>query len=277
MRGPGVPHCGKMELVSSTGTQAVDRAAQLLSRVVLAESPPAFGDLVSGTGLAKSTAHRLLQALERHQLVSRHEDGGFAAGPLFARYASRRSPLADLIALAQPTMQHLSATTGETVNLAVARGPSVVQVAQIDSTFLLGTTNWVDVDVPPHSSALGKVFYAAGVLPEPTAPMERLTERTIRDPVAFARELDGVRAKGYAVTRGELEIGLDGVAAPVYDEEGAVVAALGVSGPSDRVGRQLNRLGALLITAAESLSAALGHAGQEKQDRQHTQQQKGAA
>src|SRR6476619_7133419 len=71
----------------STGTQAIDRAAELLSRVVLADEKPAFGELVTDTGLAKSTASRLLQALERHRLVHRDEEGGYAAGALFALYA----------------------------------------------------------------------------------------------------------------------------------------------------------------------------------------------
>lgn len=250
--------------VTTTGTQAVDRAAELLSRVVLAESPPAFRELVAGTGLAKSTAHRLLQALERHQLIHRHESGGFSAGPLFALYASRSSPLEELISLAKPTMQSLSAATGETVNLAVVRGTTVVQVAQIDSTFLLGTTNWVDVDVPPHCSALGKVFYAAGVLRAPTRPLPRLTERTITDPTDFASEMHHVHELGYAVARSELEIGLDAVAAPVHDASGAVVAALGISGPSDRVAGQISRLGPLLTTSAEALSSVLGHEQHEK-------------
>jgi IclR family transcriptional regulator, acetate operon repressor len=245
--------------VSTTGTQAVDRAAELLSRVVLADSPPVFGELVAGTGLAESTAHRLLHALERHQLVHRHESGGFSAGPLFTLYASRTSPLEELVTLAKPTMQELSAATGETVNLAVARGNTVMQVAQIDSTFLLGTTNWVDVDVPAHCSALGKIFYAASVLATPSSSLERLTERTFTDPTEFAGELARIREQGYAVTRGELEIGLDAVAAPVYDATGKLVAALGISGPSDRVGGQLARLGPLLKSSAETLSGALGY------------------
>ncbi len=199
----------------STGTQAIDRAAELLSRVVLADEKPGFGELVTDTGLAKSTASRLLQALERHRLVHRDDAGGYAAGALFALYASRHEPLDELITLARPTMQELSNATGETVNLAVPRTNTVVQVAQIDATFLLGTVNWVDVDVPPHCSALGKVFYATGAIELPTDGLERRTDRTITDPSDLARQLRQVRAQGYAVALGELEVGLDAIAAPV--------------------------------------------------------------
>ena len=241
----------------ATGTQAIDRAAELLSLVVLADEPPDFGDLVSDTGLAKSTASRLLQALERHRLVHRDHDGAYEAGSLFALYASRHEPSLELVRVARPVLEAVSAATGETVNLAVVRGHTVVQVAQIDSTFLLGTTNWVDVDVPPHASALGKVFFAAGVVPLPTTAMERCTSKTITDPRVFRRQLDGVRSRGYAEALGELEIGLDAIAAPV-SRAGQVVAALGISGPSDRIGQQRPQLGSLLITHSHELSEILG-------------------
>lgn len=243
----------------TTGTQAIDRAAELLSRVVLADEPPGFGDLVNDTGLAKSTASRLLQALERHRLVHRDDSGAYAAGPLFALYASRREPYDELIRLAQPTLEQLGLATGETVNLAVARGNTVVQIAQVDATFLLGTTNWVDVDVPPHCSALGKVFFAAGVLPLPAEPLERRTRHTVSSIAAFKRQLERFRTQGYSEALGELEIGLDAVAAPVLDHNGGVVAAIGVSGPSDRVHHQLPQLGSLLTSKAEALSGVLGH------------------
>jgi DNA-binding IclR family transcriptional regulator len=244
--------------LTTTGTQAIDRAAELLSRVVLADEPPGFGDLVLHTGLAKSTASRLLQALERHRLVHRDDSGGYAAGPLFALYASRREPYDELIRLARPTLEQLGVATGETVNLAVARGNAVVQIAQVDATYLLGTTNWVDVDVPAHCSALGKVFFAAGVLPLPSEPMERRTRHTVTTVEALRAQLDRYRTQGYAEALGELEIGLDAVAAPVLDATGDVVAAVGVSGPSDRVHSQLPQLGALLTSQAEALSGVLG-------------------
>jgi IclR family transcriptional regulator, acetate operon repressor len=248
----------------ATGTQSIDRAAELLSRVVLADAPPAFGDLVEDTGLAKSTASRLLQALERHRLVHRDDSGGYEAGPLFALYASRREPLDEFIQLARPTLEQISAATGETVNLAVVRGNAVVQIAQVDSTFLLATTNWVDVDVPAHCSALGKVFFAAGVLPVPTEPLPRRTPRTITDLAAFERELATIASQGYAEAYGELEIGLDAIAAPVFDRDGDVVAAIGVSGPSGRVYEQRKHLAILLTSHAEALSSVLGHRKNER-------------
>ncbi len=242
----------------ASGTQAIDRAAELLSLVVLADDPPYFGELVSDTGLAKSTASRLLQALERHRLVLRDGDGGYEAGPLFALYASRHEPATEMVRVARPVLQAVSEATGETVNLAMVRHRTVVQVAQIDSTFLLGTTNWVDVEVPAHLSALGKVFYAESVIPIPAEQMERRTPKSITDPREFRRCLERIRTAGYAEALGELEIGLDAIAAPVRDRAGHVVAALGISGPSDRLGLQLPQLVLLLKSHALELSHILG-------------------
>ncbi|MGH3470820.1 MAG: helix-turn-helix domain-containing protein, partial [Nocardioidaceae bacterium] len=105
--------------MSGNGTQAIDRAAELLSRVVLADEPRGFTDLVDETGLARSTVSRLLQALERHRLLHRVGGGGYEAGALFALYATRHDPLDELVAVAIPTLELIGEATGETVNLAV--------------------------------------------------------------------------------------------------------------------------------------------------------------
>lgn len=244
--------------MTTNGTQAIDRAAELLSLVVLSDEPQGHADLVARTGLAKSTASRLLQALERHRLLYRDDAGSYLAGPLFALYATRHEPVDELIRVAQPSLERLSKATGETVNLAVLRGNAVVQVAQVDSTFMLGTTNWVGVDVPAHCSALGKVFYAYGALDVP-ATLDRLTRHTITSPAVLERQLRQIRKLGYAVTSGELEIGLAAVAAPVYVRSGELAAAIGVSGPADRISQGMSTLAELLKSQARSLSTLLGH------------------
>nr|MBA2444308.1 IclR family transcriptional regulator [Nocardioidaceae bacterium] len=186
-------------------------------------------------------------------------EGTYEAGSLFAAYASRHDRLDDFVALARPTLEQISDATGETVNLAVARGRIVAQVAQVDSTYLLGTTNWLDVDVPAHCSALGKVLYAAGLIPVPDRTLEARTPHTITDPDKFRRHLDTVRAQGFAQALGELEIGLDAIAAPVFGRSGEVVAAVGISGPSGRLSDKLPQLGSLIKKHAQALSGVLGH------------------
>ena len=132
---------------TSTGTQAVDRAAQLVSTVVHADQPLSFADLQESSGLAKSTTSRMLTALERTGLVERDDSGSYVAGSLFWLYAARHDPWEELVRLARPAMERIGEDTSETVHLSVTRGEKVVQVAQVDSQFLLGTRDWTEVEV----------------------------------------------------------------------------------------------------------------------------------
>lgn len=241
----------------SNGTQSLDRAAELLSLIVRSEGPVTYTTIVDQTGFARSTTSRLLQGLERNGLLERDRDGAFRGGALFAHYATRFDRVEALVAAAQPSLERLAEETGETVNLAVARGDTVVQVAQIDSTYMLGAMNWVGLDVPPHGSALGKVMYAFGSLPLPKGPLDRLTPNTITEPEEFAKELAVVRSQGFAITRGELEEGLDAVAAPVLGVDGHPLAALGVSGPAFRIEDSLENIGKLLTIESERLTKLL--------------------
>lgn len=253
-RGIAVPN---VPTAASSGTQAVDRAALLVSTVVHADEPLAFADLQEACGLAKSTTSRMLTALERAGLLERDAAGSYVAGRLFWLYAARHDPWEELVRLARPTMEQIGDDTHETVHLSVTRGERVVQVAQVDSRFMLGSRDWTEVDVPPHTSALGKVFYAYGALPLPTGPLERPTAATHADLDALRRDGEETRRLGWAVTRDELEVGLTGIAVPVYRGRGELIAALGVSGPTPRLEGRLDELGRHLLAHAAQLSTLL--------------------
>ncbi len=249
---------------AATGTQAIDRAAELVWLVVNADRPYNFTELLAETDLAKSTGSRMLQALERHQLLERDAEGGFRPGALFALYAARHDPIEEIARIADPILQRIGRETAETVNLAIPRGQMVVQVAQVNSRFLLGASNWVGIDVPAHCSALGKVFYAYGRIPGPTGKLQRRTPKTVASADKLRHELVQVLDQGYATTRGELEPGLDAVAVPVRGHDGTVVAAISVSGPDARLAGQLSSIGALLVAETAVLSGLLGHHPEEE-------------
>ena len=250
---------------SAKGTQALDRAAELVAEVVRADEPLTFGHLLESSGLAKSTTSRMLSALERAGLLERHDDGGgYVAGRLFWLYAARHDPWTEVVRLARSTMDLIGEETRETVHLSVTRGDRVTQVAQVDSQFMLGTRDWTTVDVPAHCSALGKVFYAWGGLPLPADGLVPFTEATITDPAVLRRDSRRTRERGWALTEDELELGLTGVAVPVYGAEGLVVAALGVSGPSPRLKGRLDELGHQLSDHAAQLSSLLRGAAHEE-------------
>jgi DNA-binding IclR family transcriptional regulator len=239
-----------------SGTQAVDRAALLVASVVEADEPVSFAELQEASGLAKSTTSRMLSALERGGLLERAPAGGYVAGRLFWLYAARHDPWEDLVRLARPTMQRIGEETHETVHLAVTRGHQVVQVAQVDARYLLSTRDWTEIDVPAHTSALGKVFFAWGTL-EPPDHLEALTPATITDVVQLRRDGARTRRRGFAVTTDELEVGLTGIAVPVRGQRGEVVAALGISGPTARLSASRDEIGRRLASQATQLTQVL--------------------
>ena len=241
----------------ATGTRALDRAGDLVATVVRADEPMTFADLQDASGLAKSTTSRMLTALERSGLLERDADGSYVAGRLFWLYAARHDPWDEMVRLARPAMDEIGEDTGETVHLSVTRGDRVVQVAQVDSTYLLGTRDWTEIDVPAHSSALGKVFLAWEALSLPEGPLEALTPATITRPEALRREGRRIRERGWAVTLDELELGLTGIAVPVTGVHGDVVAALGISGPTPRLEERIDELGQHLLDHAVRLSTLL--------------------
>lgn len=245
---------------NASGTQAVDRAACLLSEVVQASDPLTFTELTAVTGLAKSTTSRLLLALERNHLVRRDDHGRFLPGEMFVSFAWRSGADASLVAVAQPFLDRLGKATGETINLGVAVGNTVAQIAQVDSTYLIGGTNWVGRSVPLHASGLGKVLLAYGAVKQPGGELERCTDRTVTSERALRAELAAVRARGYAVTDEELERGLIAFAAPVFRYDGTVVAALSVSAPTTRMTKDAAANAVRhCVDEAAGLSAALGH------------------
>ena len=249
-----------MIATAPTGTQSIDRAAQLLVHVVEATEPPTVGELSDRTGLPKSTTSRLVGALERQGLIQREPAGGLLRpGAVLVRFARRETGEAELIELAADALERLAAASGETINLGVPSAGGVEQLDQRNSRHHLGSTNWVGRRSPPHGSSLGKVFFAYGALPVPAGPLERLTPSTL-DRAALVRDLETLRARGYATTVEELEPGLWAVAAPVRDGDGTVIAALSISGPTLRLrDGLLDDLGRLTRHEADVVSTRLGY------------------
>jgi IclR family transcriptional regulator, acetate operon repressor len=230
-------------MATEAGTQAIDRAAQLLVRVVESPQPVGVNELAERSGLPRSTTSRLVGALERQGLVQRLGDRGrLRPGPVLLRFASRDSA-ATLVELAQPSLRRLADASGETINLAVPGPAGVEHLAQEDTAHYVGVTDWVGRSVPFDQAANGKCFLAFGAATKLTP------------------ELQQVRARGYATSIDELEVGLTAVAAPVLATDRTAVAALSISGPTARLtSERIAQLAPLLVEESGALAARLGYA-----------------
>ncbi|HEX5780630.1 MAG TPA: IclR family transcriptional regulator [Solirubrobacteraceae bacterium] len=244
----------EQEFQRPPGTQTIDRAAQLLTLVLEGERPRPLAELAGAAALPKSTTSRLLGALERQGLVQQlGRRGSFEPGPVLRRFAHR----GQLVELAQPHLEALSAASGETINLAVPGPLGVEHVAQIESRHFLGTGQWVGRRVPYHCTAVGKVLIAFGGA-EP-GPLEPLTPATIVDPDRLATEVARIRRNGYATAVDELEVGLSGLAAPVFGSGGRALAALSISGPTLRLAaEQIADIHPKLLYEAQALGHDMG-------------------
>ena len=227
----------------ASGTQSIERAAQLLVRVVEAPRPPSISELAADEGLPKSTTSRLVSALERQGLIQRLGDRGrLRPGPVLIRFASRDGA-ATIVELSHPSLRRLAEASGETINLAVPGPAGVEHLAQEDTAHVVGVIDWVGRRVPFELAANGKCFLAFG-----GAGATELTD-----------DLRLVRTRGWATSVDELEVGLSALAAPVLGADGDAVAALSISGPSARLtAERIAGLVPLLVEECRELARRLG-------------------
>lgn len=221
-----------------------------------------LAELSARSGLSKSTAHRLLGALERRGAVVRDAASQrYIVGPSIIRLATVAAGPARLRALALPLMYRLRELSEETICLAARVGDRRVFVEQVESPHQLRRTVELGRLFPLTHGASGKVMLAHA---EP-ADQERvlqamsgvqLTPNTPTDPDLLRDELARVRARGYAVSHGEEVPGVTSVSAPVLDAQGRAIAALSISGPDLRLGQAvLPRLAEAVVEAARELTA----------------------
>jgi IclR family transcriptional regulator, acetate operon repressor len=247
-----------------SGPQSVDRALHVLE-LLASWGSGGVSELAAAIGVHKSTAFRLLGALEARELVEQTpERGRYRLAFGLVRLARRVNVQAGLTDQARPLTDELAASLGESVNLAVLREHYAVNVVQSRGQASVVSQNWVGQLTPLHATSSGKVLLAH-LDPEERDALLALglhayTPHTHVDPDGFAEELQGVRERGWATTSSELEIGLNAVAVPVRGESNHVVAALSVSGPAYRLSHE--RIAVVvghLERAGAELSRRLGY------------------
>jgi IclR family transcriptional regulator, acetate operon repressor len=246
------------------GSQSIDRAARILVRLIESDDVITLNGVMEETSLPKSTAARLLRALERNGLAQRQPGGGFRPGPVLVDYARRDTAIGDLTTLALPFLERLGDETGETTNIAIPTPTGVARLAQVDSRHPLGTANWVGRRIPAHASSMGKVFMAFGAAQPPFGRLPRLGPNTITTIPELLAELERVRRNGYATTWEELEAGLCSAAAPVRGARGIVIAAISISAPTVRTSRE--RLAVLADHVVETAKALTQYIGNHKHE-----------
>ncbi|MBM6405182.1 IclR family transcriptional regulator [Phycicoccus sp. CSK15P-2] len=243
--------------------QSVDRAVTILELLAL-HGEAGVTQLARELGVHKSTASRLVSALERRRLVEQVEERGrYRLGVGILKLAGATNARLDLAQEARPVVRRLAGETGETVNLAVLSGGAALYVDQVAGASSLSTYNWVGQHIPIHATSNGKVLVSELVEPELGRTLGELvayTPATITERTRLDAELARVREQGWALATDELDVGLTAIAAPVRDEHGDVVASVSVSGPTFRFNPQrVEEIVPLLLAATREISAHLAH------------------
>lgn len=250
----------------TAAVQSVDRAL-LVMEIIAKLGQAGVTEIAAELGVHKSTVSRLIAVLESRGYVEQLSDRGkYRLGFSIVRLAGSTSAQVDLVGQSQGACNALAAETGETTNIAVLDGNRIINIVEAAGTGSIALRSWVGQSCPAHATSSGKVLLSGlgpAALRKQVGPkLEAYTANTLTKVADLAAQLVAVREHGWASVREELEIGLNAVAAPVFDSDGVIAAALSVSGPAYRLGPdRFASTAELAIASATEISHRLGYFG----------------
>lgn len=256
-------HSGPIEGPAAPGAGSLPKGLAILDTLASRLEPTGVTELARELQMAKSGVHRLLRMLCDLGWVREAAHGRYECTLRIWEVGMRVADRLDLRALAAPHMRTLASLTHETVHLSLLQGGDVLYLDKIDSPQPVRAYTRVGGRAPAACVATGKAMLAwadADQVTRAGAALQPYTPKTLADAAELATELQRVRTQGYAVNRGEWRATVCGLAAPVFDARGAAVAALGISGPAERMTQKaLRGFAPPVIEAALALSQALGY------------------
>ncbi|GAA4890383.1 IclR family transcriptional regulator [Tessaracoccus lubricantis] len=253
--------------VVRTPIQVIDRAIALLSALAEAGAGGVpLKDLTAAVGLRPSTARTLLAALVTHGMVRQEETSRrYQLGSAFLRLSQRYVARSDLTSIAAPILRELWQKSRETVHLSILANAQRVDLMVLVSPQILNINPTAGrlpdtPSTPPYLTAAGKVLLAGWMEAERSALFDRAGwAEAVRSREGVEAMLEQVASSGWAINQEEEEPGVCGVAAPVRDHTGRVIAALCIGYPSVRYTREYEEMLRLsVIDAAEELTSLLG-------------------
>jgi len=243
--------------------QTVQKALNLLEALVKSNQPRRLTELSRELGLTKPNVYRLLSTLSILGYVKKD--------PATSRYSptlklwemgSMLVRDVDLQSVSGPRLRKLCEETRESVQLAVWDNGYVVYVDKVDSPQPLKAITSIGSRVPATVVSTGKALIAwmpPQALDAAMDHVKRYTPLTMTRRKDVERDLEETRERGYAVNRGEFRVGVCGIAAPVRDRNGSVVASIAVWGSEKNIlGARRDELAAMTVSAARDISREMG-------------------
>jgi DNA-binding IclR family transcriptional regulator len=237
------------------GVSVTSRALGVLDAFDDAHPQLSLTEIARRSGLALSTAHRLVGELEAWQGLARRPDGRYEIGRRIWDLGLLASVHRELREVALPFMQDVFAATRENVHLAVLDGASALYVERISGHQAVPVLSRAGSRLPLHATGVGKALLAHAPVElqeQVLASLVPVTEHTITDPVRLRGQLEEVRRRGFARTTEEMSLGTSSLAVPVLDPQRRPIAALGLVVAGGR--RDLSRLAPALQVAARAIA-----------------------
>jgi IclR family acetate operon transcriptional repressor len=239
---------------------SVERAFAVLDALADGSYELGTNEIARRTGINASTVSRLLATLVGAGFVEHVADSGrYRLGLRLLQLGNAVLARLDLREVARPHLQALVAATGETATLSAPGEHEAVTVDFVQSGSSVQSVARLGRPSVAHATATGKVALVFGSATLPPGALAAYTARTITDPASLAREIELVRARGWAEAVGEREEDLNAIAAPVRGSRGELAAILGLQGPSSRFDpAAMKAAAAQLLGRAAAVSEALG-------------------
>jgi DNA-binding IclR family transcriptional regulator len=258
------------KISTDSPSAAVERALGMLEAAAQSPNGLSNAELSRRLNIPKSSASYLLRTLETQGYLARDpENGKYKVGLKILSLSRGALGGIDVRGVAFPIMRRLMQQTGLTCHLAVLDGAEAVYVEKIEPEGFIRMDTWVGRRMKVHATSVGKAIVA--YLPEEQlqdivrkSGMEKRTAKTITTMPRLVRELEKVRAQGYAMDDEENNLGARCVGAPVFDERG-IAASVGLSGTTQQVSSQtLPRIVEALKDATRHISMGMGYRPQQR-------------
>jgi DNA-binding IclR family transcriptional regulator len=215
--------------------------------------------------IPKSSASYILRTLEKQGYLNRDSASArYRVGLKILSLSRGALSGIDVREVALPIMRHLMEKTSLTCHLAILDGSEAVYIEKVEPTGFIRMDTWVGRRMRVHATSVGKALVA--YIPQPSlekmlsdSPMEKRTPKTITTLPRLLKELEKVRTQGYAVDDEENNLGARCLGAPVFNQQGAIEASVGLSGTINQVNAQtMPRIIEALKDAARHVSMQLG-------------------
>jgi len=250
-----------------TTSNAVERAFSILEAVAESQHGLSNSDLSRRLKVPKSSASYILRVMEKRGYLFRSEDGKYRLGLKIMSLSHERTAHLDVREVAKPILEKfVEKSRMSEAHLAVLDNGRAVYVEKVEAVnSFIKMDIWVGHRLPVHTTAIGKVLVAH--LPEAEVikilelrGMEKKTRRSITDPKKFLRELEKVKEYGFAVDNEENSLNVRCLAAPIFNHQGELIAALGTSTTILQLDKShLPKVVELVKNAARKVSQQIGY------------------